>query len=135
MSDDKLINKSIFNEYNDYLDPQKLLNKLINENLKLDGTTNTSYSTKQLSSSGDSESFKIRMKEIEAADKDKERNTPKIVRYFGTGDTLKAVIIWSIAMLLALALLIAMVSKNTEMVKAIIPALSTTVGFLVGSRA
>ena len=121
---DKTTNDTFSSAYNEIM--SKYQNNVQDFQSSSRGTT-TSF--------GESESFRLKIKELEAEDKDKERNTPKVVRWFGTGDTLKAVIIWSIAILLAIALLIAMLSKNSEMVKAIIPALSTTVGFLVGSRA
>ncbi|WP_278549766.1 hypothetical protein [Cloacibacillus evryensis] len=83
---------------------------------------------------GDSESFRLQLKKIEADTKAKELETPAVARYIGTGDTLKAIIIWSIALTLVLALILAMLLGKTDVVGAILPVLATVTGFLVGAK-
>lgn len=101
--------------------------------LTLDSILNTPASNGS-SVAGDSESFRLQLKKIEADTKAKELETPAVARYIGTGDTLKAIIIWSIALTLVLALILAMLLGKTDVVGAILPVLATVTGFLVGAK-
>ena len=80
---------------------------------------------KQLSSSGESESYKYAVKKLE---------TPVITRYLGTGETLTITILGFIAIFLLFIITILVCTKEIESLKIIVPALTTIIGYVAGRK-
>lgn len=83
---------------------------------------------------GLSESYLLESKKLDLEAKAKELDTPLIARYIGTGDNLKTTILWSISLLLIVALFWAMHLTKSDIALTIVSVLGTLAGYIAGAR-
>ncbi|OUO94710.1 hypothetical protein [Cloacibacillus sp. An23] len=83
---------------------------------------------------GLSESYLLECKKLELEAKAKELDTPIIARYIGTGDSLKTTILWSISLLLIVALFWAMHLTKSDIALTIVSVLGTLAGYIAGAK-